>query len=621
MSRASEFLESFQANAPTLPERLSARYQFVSALGHRPESGAFLLRRMEDGELFVLKCDTGGQDLAEEFRILERLKNRPVPEPVDYFEEDGAQYLIRTYLPGQSLAEAWEPGENFCRWADLGAQLCGLLSELHSMEPPVVHRDIKPENVILSPEGKPYLIDFGIARSIKPGRDTDTVHMGTRATAAPEQYGFAQSDQRTDLYALGVTLRWMVTGSYRPEALEDADCPGWIKRFLRKAANFDPADRFPTAAAMGKALTRLSRPAWRSALPAVLVCLLALLLAAGAFFAAGRRPVSFSSPLLEEAVRMELDMPEGPVTRKDLKRVRRLAVVGQELLGEEQAFRCNLCVYVDDVAQYDAPRGDISDISILADMPNLTTLYLCRQEISDISPLAGLPLRELYLYDNQISDLSPLEQTPDIETLYIGSNPFGDLSPIAALHDLRELNLDCWIWYEPETLTPLEGLNLEYLSAGNLYPKDGDWSFLRTMERLHTLWLWDPSWTAVEGLEGCDRLWELKLGDYQLPDLTDLPVLPNLLFLAIFNRLPSIEGVQKQASLRWISLCNQEGVDLAPAAALPALKELNIHNVSTTGFGPLLEAPALEKVVVDAEAVRAAMEADCPGHRFEITVF
>lgn len=106
MPRASEFLELFQANAPALPERLSAHYRFLSVLGHGPESGAFLLRRIEDGKLFVLKRDTGGQDLAEEFRILERLRKSPVPEPVDYFEEDGAQYLIRTYLPGRSLVEA-----------------------------------------------------------------------------------------------------------------------------------------------------------------------------------------------------------------------------------------------------------------------------------------------------------------------------------------------------------------------------------------------------------------------------------------------------------------------------------------------------------------------------------
>lgn len=249
LSRASEFLAEFQAgmDAPALPERIAARYQLVSSLGHSPDSGAFLLRRAEDGALFVLKADTGEQDLAGEFRLLGRLGRDLAPEPVDYFEKDGVQYLIRTYLPGQTLAEAWEPGADFARWAELGARLCGLLARLHSLDPPVVHRDIKPENIILSPDGTPRLIDFGAARCCKPGQDADTVCLGTRTTAAPEQYGFAQTDQRTDLYALGVTLRWMAAGSYRSEALEEADCPGWVKRFLRRAAAFDPKDRFPSA--------------------------------------------------------------------------------------------------------------------------------------------------------------------------------------------------------------------------------------------------------------------------------------------------------------------------------------------------------------------------------------
>ena len=135
--------------------------------------------------------------------------------------------------------------------------------------------------------------------------------MGTRSTAAPEQYGFSQSDQRTDLYALAVTLRWMVTGSYRPEALETADCSQGMKRFLRKAASFAPADRYPDARSMGAALDRLAAPPRRRILPVLLACLAAILVAAGGWFLHQNRPVDFGSPLLEQAVRLELDRPGG----------------------------------------------------------------------------------------------------------------------------------------------------------------------------------------------------------------------------------------------------------------------------------------------------------------------
>jgi len=620
LGHTSEFLASFQStlDALPLPERVSVRYEAVSELGHRPGGGVFLLRRKEDGAFFVLKIETGGQDLAEEFRLLGRLRKGLAPGPVDCFEEDGTQYLIRAYVPGQSLAEAWEADSE--RWIDLGVRLCGLLAELHGLEPPIVHRDIKPENIILSPEGEPYLIDFGIARSYKPERETDTVHMGTRVTAAPEQYGFAQSNPRTDLYALGVTLRWMVTGSYRPEALECADCPAWTKRFLRKAAAFDPADRYPSAEAMASVLRRHTAAGrGRRNVLALAVCL-ALLLGLLLCGIAQRQPVDFGSPLLEAAVRTELNKPAGDITKKDLEKVRRLAVVGQNLLGEEQDFECRLCVYVDETAQFDTPRGDVSDLSILAGMPNLTTLYLCRQEISDLTALEGLPLRELYLCDNAVSDISPLEDLPDLEVLYLGSNPLNSLTPLSSLRGLRELNLDFWEWWELEELSPLEGLPLESLSLGNLTILNGDWSVLRRLWNLEKLTLWNPPPQGVAALEGCSWLHTLNLGNYQEADLTDLPVLSHLVALNIFNCLPSIDGVQKQTSLGYLSLCNQEEVDMAPAAALPALKELYLYNVSTPGYAPLLEAPRLELVDADTEAVRAAIEADCPGRRFRIRV-
>lgn len=618
----SEFLAEFRP-APdglVLPESISARYRLDSALGHRPDGGVFLLRRREDDVPFVLKMDReDGQDLFEEFRLLSRLPEGIGPEPVECFVESGVRYMIRSYLPGQPLNEVWDQGETLVRWRKLGGALCRLVAELHSLNPPIVHRDIKPENIILSPEGQPRLIDFGIARRYKPECATDTVHMGTPATAAPEQYGFSQSDQRTDLYALAVTLRWMITGSYAPEALEEADCPAWVKRFLRKAAAFDPADRFPSASAMADALRRhgAGRRGWK---PLALALCLAAVCGLLVFRTAESRPVEFDSPLLEAAVRAELDRPEGPVTREDLKEVRRLAVVGQEIVGEERSLQCRLCLYLDEVPQIDQPKGDIADLSLLADMPNLTSLTLCRQEISSLEALEGLPLRELYLVDNQVEDLSPLEGLPELEVLYIGGNPAEDLSPMASLKKLRELNLDSWLAHEPESLAPLEELPVEELSLGNLFPRDGSWRALGRMGKLERLWLWDPPWAALAALENCGGVYDLKLGNCREADLTALPVMPKLTSLAVFGRMPSIEGIQKQAGLKWLSLCNQGLGDISPAAELPELLEMYIYNVTVPDWSPLLDAPRLELVNVDTETVREQVEAECPGRSFRITV-
>ena len=96
----------------------------------------------------------------------------------------------------------------------LCAKLAEILIYLHSRTPPVIHRDIKPENVIITEEKEPVLIDFDIARTFKTAEETDTVFFGTKGYAPPEQYGFAQTDCRSDIYAFGVLLRFLLTTVY-----------------------------------------------------------------------------------------------------------------------------------------------------------------------------------------------------------------------------------------------------------------------------------------------------------------------------------------------------------------------------------------------------------------------
>lgn len=624
MPPAYEFLEEFQAALADfpLPEKLAGSYRLESALGHREGGSSWLVRRKADGVLLVLRRGEGDTDLAEEFRLLSELPGDMegrVPRPVEFYEEDGVQYLLRTYLPGQPLDEAWE-AEPFSlnRWIRTGQSLCALLERLHRLEPPIVHRDVKPENIILSPQGEPGLIDFDIARSYKPQQETDTVFMGTRVTAAPEQYGFSQTDQRTDLYALGVTLRWMVTGSYDPADLEGAGCPGWVKRFLRKATAFSPSDRYASAGAMAAALRRGGTPRWKKLGAAVLALCLLCLGGWGILSASRGRTVEFSSELLEAAVRAELGRAEGPVSYRDLRQIRRLALVGRQTMGREQDYQYRLLGYLDGAGQTEEPYGDVSDLTLLSDMPNLSELYLCQQEISDLTPLEGLPLRRVYLCDNQISDLSPLAACPDIETLYLGTNPIADLAPLAGLEGLRELNLDNNIFnWQVDSFSPLAELPLRVLSVGNILPADGSWPVLGGLEELERLWLWDPPDEAVAALVDCGALRYLHLGNYRHTDLTGLPVMPALEDLSTYSRLPSLAGIEKQENLMWLNLCNQPDMDLTPLASLRRLYSLTVYNCPISDFSPLAQAPGLMEVEME-ERNRAAFEATCPDYSFQI---
>src|SRR6202049_2611216 len=147
--------------------------------------------------------------------LLARLNHLAIPTLYDYFLEDSYWYLVMEYLPGPTLANYIH---QYAPLPPLEAlnytmQLCDVLDYLHQQALPVVFRDLKPSNVILSPEGRLMLVDFGIARYFKEGQINDTTDFGSPGYASPEQYeGSGQTDGRSDLYSLGVILHEMLSG-------------------------------------------------------------------------------------------------------------------------------------------------------------------------------------------------------------------------------------------------------------------------------------------------------------------------------------------------------------------------------------------------------------------------
>lgn len=655
MSKKDDFIRQFQSvlkEAP-LPERIVSRWRLENCLSHKEDGEVWLLRDAE-GKQFILKTDQAGRrDLAGEFELLRRFPlelRGKIPEAVDYFEEGGVRYLIRTWLPGCSLSQIQEKEGAFLpeQCVRVGKALCLLLEQIHGMEPPVIHRDIKPENVILSPTGEPCLIDFDIAREYKSGQEADTVFMGTRCTAAPEQYGYAQTDERTDLYALGVTLRYMLTCSYEPSALEQADCPERLKRCLQKAAAFSPDDRYCSAKEFRLALTGgEGRRRMRWFLP-VAVCAAAFILSV--LIWRGERtekqeksvpvatetgqqetdrsdfaktvtdkPVIFDNVLLEQAVRAELRMPEGVITESDFVRVERLAVVGCNVLSREQSFRYVIYSYVDDVPQEGEPHGNISDLSLLAKMPNLKELYLCGQQIEDLTPLKDLPLRQLYLCDNKITDFTPLADISTLELLYIGNNPAKNLSPLASLSSLKELLLDSSEWDDSvDSFAPLGEISqLERLSLNNRIPADGDWSPLEKLDSVWELKLWHPPADKLVCLGGMDHLTSLAVGELVCEEPVAIYA-PQITYLGILNGLEDLEVLRGLTNLEQLDLVGMENVSLEPLSELQSLRLLSVNVCSGLDYSVLARMPSLEEVHAWDKQALEEIEATCPNRDFAL---
>lgn len=151
----------------------------------------------------------------KEIEMMKRLKHPGLPSLVDVIEEKESLLIVMDYIEGRSLDDLLEEygpqsEKTVVEWAK---QLCDMLEYLHSREPPVIYRDMKPANVILKPDGHVALIDFGTALECYPDKRKDTVSLGTKGYAAPEQYeSNGQSDARTDIYCLGVMLFQLLTG-------------------------------------------------------------------------------------------------------------------------------------------------------------------------------------------------------------------------------------------------------------------------------------------------------------------------------------------------------------------------------------------------------------------------
>lgn len=198
------------------------------------------------------------QSLIAEANLMKKLDHPTLPRIVDIIDTGNTIYVIMDYIEGEPLSEELErngaqPQELVIYWAK---QLCEALDYLHTRTPPIIYRDMKPANVMLRPDGTVKLIDFGIAREYKEDKTADTVSLGTKGYAAPEQFGGkGQTDVRTDVYCLGVTLYHLVTGKnpceppyeIYPIRNWNPELSGGLENIIKKCTQLNPDDKIGRA--------------------------------------------------------------------------------------------------------------------------------------------------------------------------------------------------------------------------------------------------------------------------------------------------------------------------------------------------------------------------------------
>lgn len=229
-----------------LEDILKEQYSVVKVFKKTDEKSIVLLRHNQLQKNIICRRFRGN---CETYKVLQGIRFKNLPIVYEVMEKDGIVLALEEFIKGTTVADILSNG----LYSEKGVKsvvksVCDALSVLHSYG--IVHRDIKPENIMIADDGTVKLIDFDVSRVFKNGQSKDTVIIGTAGYAAPEQLGFAQSDERTDIFALGVLMNVMLTGEHPTNKLYK----GKMRRIIEKCIQLDPQKRYKNVDELKKSL-------------------------------------------------------------------------------------------------------------------------------------------------------------------------------------------------------------------------------------------------------------------------------------------------------------------------------------------------------------------------------
>ncbi len=515
MSNDTEFDSIFEYNESRYPASFFVDYEALACLAAGETVETLLVRDNKTGERRLAKCYLGENmsSGATEAMLLKKLKNPGIPQFLAEYQNDAMLCVVREFVEGLPLNEYVAQSHPSIELSvAIASQICDILAYLHHQSPPVIHRDIKPQNIIIDSSGKAWLIDFGISREYNATANKDTTCFGTVDFAPPEQYGFSQTDNRADIFSLGVLIGWLLTGESQPRKALPKLESARLKKIVKTCTELAPDQRYHSADRVKKALLRANGHTRKRILCGV-GCVLAAVVCLGAGFAVGRYTsytpallvssgVHFSEPLIEQAVRQSLNKSgEEPISKDDLLRVTELYIFGNHIANNAEAFYDvqSHMVLNDGTVE----NGGIQSLTDLTQLKNLKIVHIALQNIVDLSPLA---------------------QLASLETVDLNHNPIADVSALTALYSLRDLSLydsrmsDFSVLSACPLLVRIDAGNTRVLSLQAF-------SGIDSLEQLN---LRQTTLKSLDGIESLSGLEQISFGDVRTHDLTALSSLPFL---------------------------------------------------------------------------------------------
>ena len=217
-------------------DSLWEQYDLINVLSNKNGATVMRLRNKKLGKDIVLKCYAA---VVPAYEILKTIRHENLPEILDSVLCEDGHVVLEEFIDGISVADV--AGKYTYRGAKaVVTGVCKAVQSLHDRK--IIHRDIKPENILISAKGVVKLIDLNASR-IPKGKDKDTVLLGTIGYASPEQFGVGESDERSDIYAIGVLLNVMLTGEHPSKCL----AKGRAGKIVQRCTQIDPNSRYSSA--------------------------------------------------------------------------------------------------------------------------------------------------------------------------------------------------------------------------------------------------------------------------------------------------------------------------------------------------------------------------------------
>lgn len=628
--KVKEQFEQLYQSKVVLPEALEKMYEVLSCIKHTDQKQVYIVLHKETGKKTVLKCGNGlyQRILTEERERLLQMNGDGFPKVLTWEEQEEKCFLVREYIEGDTLQELMEREVPLTRQEALEAtlQVCRLLGRLHGQNPPVIYRDVKPQNVVKTPQGEYVLIDLDTARNYKAGIEEDTVFMGTRGLASPEQFGYQQTDARTDVYGLGMLMLFLLTGGYVKDKNYEA-LPARIKKMLKKCTEFNPKDRYSSMKEAERALQGIfvkekqqgcpqkRKKIWRSILMAILLC---TLIGGSVCYALAaqqkKNSIEFANPVIERAVREMLRKTDGSyIAKEDLESIYTLVICGERVfsswLEKEEYLAFNWFV-TDNWTQPEEPF-DMSDLSMFT---NLHTLVIQYQNVTELPDLSHLPLVRVDFSNNSLKDISGLAGCTQIETLYINSNPINDISVLRGLYQLEELNL------ARTEVTDLSAVVSDKIKALYMeFTNVEDFSVLEDFSSIEELRVSNAIKEEIEYLLQIKNLKNLSLYESEVDSLLMFKQNPGLtgLELAGCSSLTGFDGIEYLPELTFLGLAGT-GIQSFPEHFYhDKLQVLEITGTGIKEFKALLRCPKLRNLYV-SEKVESKASMQLEGSDIEV---